>query len=263
MSILNITPDSFAGTGPGLDPIAALERARRDLADGADFLDVGGESTRPGATAVDAPTELRRVMPVIERLAAETSALVSIDTSKPEVADAALRSGASIVNDVHGLRGDARMARVVARHQAPVIVMANLRGQQIADVITAVRLQLDQSLAIARRAGIPSERIIVDPGFGFGPTPAQNLELIRRLGEVRALGQPVLVGVSRKSTIGRVLGLPVEERVEGTAAAVALAIAGHADIVRVHDTRAMVRVARMADAIVRGWEPAQAHGVPV
>jgi dihydropteroate synthase len=253
MSILNITPDSFAGTGPGLDPDVALDRARRDIADGADILDVGGESTRPGAMPVDLQTELDRVMPVVERLAAHTDTLISIDTMKPEVADAALCAGAAIVNDITGLRGDPRMATVAARHEAPVVVMANLRGCRYSDVVTAVLDQLRESLAVADRAGIPADRLIVDPGFGFGPTPAQNLEMIRRLGELRVLGRPILIGTSRKSTIGRVLDLPAEERVEGTAATVALAIANGADVVRVHDTRAMVRVAQMSDAIVRGW----------
>jgi dihydropteroate synthase len=254
MSIINVTPDSFAGTGPGTDPAAVLARARDDLAAGADLLDVGGESTRPGAESVDAATELRRVMPAIELLAAETDALISVDTTKHEVAEAALRGGAAIVNDVSGLHGDERMAAVVACHKAPVILMANLRGRRFAHVIAAVRRRLRSSIEIAQRHGIAFERLILDPGFGFGPSAAQNLEIVRRLRRVRALGRPVLIGPSRKSTIGRVLGLPVEERVEGTAATVALAIAGGADIVRVHDTRVMVRVARMADAIVRGWK---------
>ncbi|MGH2583292.1 MAG: dihydropteroate synthase [Dehalococcoidia bacterium] len=259
MSILNITPDSFAGTGPGLDPDAALERARRDIADGADIIDVGGESTRPGARSVDVRTELERVMPVVERLTAHTDALISIDTTKPEVADDALYAGAAIVNDITGLRGDPRMAAVAARHGAPVVVMANLRGCRYSEVVAAVLGQLEESFAIAERAGIAADRLIVDPGFGFGPSPVQNLEMIRRLGELRVLGRPILIGTSRKSTIGRILDLPVEERVEGTAASVALAIANGADLVRVHDTRAMVRVARMSDAIVRGWsEPESA-----
>ena len=254
MSILNVTPDSFAGTGPGVETAAAAARAHEEIADGADVLDIGGESTRPGATPVDAETELRRVLPVIEALAGRIDVPISIDTTKPEVARAALRAGASIVNDVHGLRADPAMARVAAEHGAPVVAMANLRGCSYDDVIVAVTEQLQQSLAIARRAGIPEEGVIVDPGFGFGPRPAENLEILRRLRELRALGRPLLVGTSRKSTIGLVLDLPVEERVEGTAATVAIAIANGADLVRVHDTRAMVRVARMCDAIVRGWD---------
>lgn len=265
MSILNITPDSFSGTGPGLDTDAAVARARQDLADGADLIDVGGESTRPGATPVNADTELRRVIPVVERLAAETPALISIDTTKPEVAEAALRAGAAILNDINGLRGDPRMAATASRHGAPVIAMANLRGRPVSNVVEAVLCRFRESLAIAAAAGIPRDRVVLDPGFGFGPSPEQNLDLIRNLANLRALGRPILIGTSRKSTIGRVLDLPVEERLEGTAATVALSIANGADIVRVHDTRAMVRVARMTDAIVRGWRPPEpdAGGVPV
>jgi dihydropteroate synthase len=260
MSIINVTPDSFAGTGPGEDVEAAVERARRDAAEGADIIDIGGESTRPGATPVPVEIELRRVLPVVERVAAAVDVPISIDTTKPAVAEAALRAGASIVNDIYGLRADPVMARIVAAHRAPVVLMANLRGHPYTDVLAAVLAQLQQSITIARHAGIAEEHLIVDPGFGFGPPPADNLALIRRLGELRSLGRPVLIGTSRKSTIGAVLDLPVEERVEGTAATVALAIAYGADIVRVHDTRAMVRVARMADAIVRGWGGAAASG---
>jgi dihydropteroate synthase len=261
MAILNVTPDSFTGLGPGTDPDAAIERARRDIADGADLIDVGGESTRPGATPVDARTEAARVVPVIERLARSVDVPISIDTMKAEVAEAAVRAGATLVNDVTGLLGDPAMGATVARLGTPLIAMANLRDRQFADVVQAVRAHLRESLAAARRAGIPRNCIILDPGFGFGPSPAQNLELLRRLRALRRLGRPLLVGTSRKSTIGRVLGLPVEERLEGTAATVALAIANGADIVRVHDTRAIVRVARMADAVVRGW-PRPAAGRP-
>jgi|SRR5215211_7963437 len=255
MAILNVTPDSFTGIGPGLDAGAAVRRAEQDLADGADILDIGGESTRPGAIPVEATIELRRVIPVIERLAARRDTVLSIDTTKAEVADRALRAGAKVVNDISGMYADPAMAGVVARHHAAVVVMANLRGRRYAHVIPAIRQRLRGSLALAQQAGIPRDCVIVDPGFGFGPTAAQNLEMIRKLGRIRALGHPVLIGTSRKSTIGRVLDLPVEERLEGTAATVALAIAHGADIVRVHDTQAMVRVARMSDAIMRGWQP--------
>lgn len=255
MAILNVTPDSFSGLGPGLDPEAALERARQDVADGADLLDIGGESTRPGADPVDEATELRRVLPAIERIAAAVEAPVSIDTTKAAVAEAAVRAGASLVNDISGLHADPAMAATVARLGVPVVVMANLRGLRFTDVIAAVTERLRGSLAVARRAGIPRDRVIVDPGFGFGPSPAQNLEMVRRLRALRRFGRPILLGTSRKSTIGRVLDLPVDQRLEGTAATVALGIANGADIVRVHDTRAIVRVARMTDAIVRGWTP--------
>ena len=264
MGILNVTPDSFAGDGVGSDVDAALARAERMVAEGADILDVGGESTRPGAAAVDVETELARVLPVVRRLAGHLPVPLSVDTAKPEVAAAALQAGAAMINDVHGLRRDPAMARVVARYGAAVVAMANLRGVRYADVVRAVLAQLRESLTVAAAAGIAAEQVIVDPGFGFGPTPGENLELVRRLGELRALRRPVLLGPSRKSTIGKVLDLPVEERLEGTAAVTALAIDRGADLVRVHDVRPIVRVARMTDALVRGWpEPGAAGHGPV
>ena len=254
MGILNVTPDSFAGDGVDNDPAAALARAGEMVAAGADIIDIGGESTRPGAQPVDALTEMGRVVPVITLLAARLPVPLSVDTSKPEVAEAALRAGAVMVNDVHGLRADPAMAAVAARRGAAVVAMANLRGCRYTDVMSAVTAQLRQSLARADAAGIASQRVLIDPGFGFGPSPAQNLELVRRLSELRALGRPVLLGPSRKSTIGRVLGLPVEQRVEGTLATVVVAIDRGVDIVRVHDVREIVRGARMADAILRPGE---------
>lgn len=253
--ILNLTPDSFAGDGVDRDVDTAVARAEAMVAEGADLIDLGGESSRPGARPVSVRTEQARVLPVVERLAGRLPVPLSVDTSKPEVAEAALSAGAHIVNDIHGLRADPAMARVVARHGAAVIVMANLRGVRYDDVVQAVMAQLRRSLAIAEAAGIDPARVIVDPGFGFGPAPAENLELVRRLGELRALGRPLLLGPSRKSTIGAVLGLPVEERVEGTAAVVAIAIDRGVDLVRVHDVRAIVRAARMTDAIVRAGAP--------
>jgi dihydropteroate synthase len=253
MGILNVTPDSFSGDGLDGDIDAAVARAARLAEDGADLLDIGGESTRPGAIPVDTATECARVVPLVRRLAGTLRIPISVDTSKPEVADAALTAGASMINDVHGLRANPRMAAVVARHGAWAVVMANLRGVAFDDVIEAASDQLRASLAAAERAGVPADRIIIDPGFGFGPSPAQNLDMVRRLNQLRALGCPILLGPSRKSTIGTVLGLPVQERLEGTAAIVALAIARGVDIVRVHDVRAIARTARMADAIERGW----------
>ncbi|MFN8558120.1 MAG: dihydropteroate synthase [Dehalococcoidia bacterium] len=252
MGILNVTTDSFSGDGLADDRDAAVALAERLVADGADIVDVGGESTRPNAAPIDSATERARVAPVVARLAATLPVPISVDTSKPAVAAAALAAGASIINDVHGLRGDPAMARVAARHGATVVAMANLRGVSYRDVVAAVREQFRRSLAIAAAAGLAPERVILDPGFGFGPTPAENLELVRRLDAVRLPAHPLLLGPSRKSTIGAVLGLPVHERVEGTAAVVAIAIDRGVDIVRVHDVRAIARVARMTDAIVRG-----------
>ncbi|HHB91553.1 MAG TPA: dihydropteroate synthase [Anaerolineae bacterium] len=273
MGILNVTPDSFSGDGllqEGDRVAAALARARQMLAEGADILDVGGESTRPGAQPVPAEEELRRVIPVVRALRAETDAIISIDTSKAVVAEAALAAGADIVNDVWGLRLDPAMARVVADANAPVILMHNrsnprhatidprLGGRYVGvdyqDLIEDVKRELGICLDIAHRAGIADDRIILDPGLGFGKTVDQNLELIHRLDAIKAMGYPLLLGASRKSFIGYTLDLPPDERAEGTAAITAIGIDRGADIVRVHDVRINVRVARMTDAIVRRQE---------
>ena len=270
MGIINVTPDSFSGDGLVRDAAwvqAAVEQGRRFVAEGAHLLDVGGESTRPGSQPVDTAEELRRVVPVIEGLAAAVDVPISVDTSKAAVAQAALQAGASIVNDVWGLRLDPPIAEVAAQAGAPVILMHNRSkrehavidpslggryvGTDYGDLIADIRAELQISLDLAQRAGIPEEHIILDPGIGFGKTVAQNLELLDRLGELRDLGYPLLVGPSRKSFIGYTLDLPPDQRVEGTAAAVAIAIARGADIVRVHDVLPMARVARMTDAIVR------------
>jgi dihydropteroate synthase len=256
MGILNVTPDSFSDDGV-MDVDAAVARGRAMLAEGADLLDVGGESTRPGATPVALEEELRRIMPVVERLTGELDAPVSVDTTKAEVARRALRAGAVMINDVSALRADPEMAAVAAEAGVPVVLMhmgtpGTGPGAPERDIITEVGEFLAGRIEAAVGAGISRDRILIDPGFGFGKTVRQNLALLRRLGELRALGRPVLIGTSRKGTIGKVLGgLPVEERLEGTAATVAVAIAHGADIVRVHDVRAMARVARMTDAIVR------------
>ncbi len=255
MGIINVTPDSFSGDGLGTDVEAAVAQALRFEDDGADILDVGGESTRPGHAPVDADEELRRVIPLIERLAAAVSAPISVDTFKASVARRAIAAGATMVNDIWGLRRDPEMAGVVAEAGVPVVVMHNQEAPIYNDVIGDVMAGLRESLRLAEGAGIARERVIVDPGIGFAKRAEHSLELLRRLRELRALGCPILVGTSRKSSIGAVLGLPVEERLEGTAATVAIAIANGADIVRVHDVKAMVRVARMSDAIVRGWSP--------
>ncbi len=248
--ILNVTPDSFSDGGRFAAVDAAVARVHALVAEGADWIDLGGESTRPGHAPVCLDEELRRVEPVLAALGAPPVP-VSIDTTKAAVARRALALGASIVNDQCGLQGDAAMAEVVASAGAQVIVMHNRLDPADGDVVDDVLAFLERSLAIAERAGIARERVIVDPGFGFGKTMAQNLELLRRLGELRALGQRVLIGTSRKRMIGHVLtDTTPEDRLEGTAATVALGIAFGADIVRVHDVRAMVRVARMTDAVL-------------
>lgn len=275
MGILNITPDSFSGDGllsPSsslqIDLDRTLEQARRFLAAGGDILDVGGESTRPGAVQVDAEEETQRVVPVIRALREEfPQAVISIDTYKSAVARQAFEAGAHLLNDVWGLRADPELAGVAAKYRAPVILMHNRSNpasvevrERLGNAYTAaaydnffedVKRDLLDSVALARKSGIPDERIILDPGIGFGKTVEQNLELIRRLDEIRALGFPVLLGPSRKSFIGYTLNLPPDQRVEGTAAAVAVGITRGADIVRVHDVEAMVRVVRMTDALIR------------
>lgn len=259
MGVVNVTPDSFSGDGLAHDMAAAVSQAARMCRDGADIVDVGGESTRPGFEAVPADEEIRRTVSVIERLVCELDVPVSIDTYKAEVARAALDAGACLVNDVHGFRREPEVAAVAAEFDVPAVAMHNQRGRDFHDVIGDITAGLVESLRIARERGLPDERVIVDPGFNFGWTEEQALEMLRRLGELRTLGRPLLVGTSRKSTIGVVLGLPVEDRLEGTAATVALAIANGADIVRVHDVKEMSRVARMADAVVRGWTKSEAR----
>ncbi len=252
MAVLNVSPESFSGDGvASVDEAVAI--ARRAETDGADIIDVGGQSTRPGFEEISVEEEILRVVPVIERVVRETALPVSVDAYRAPVVAAALDAGAHMVNDIWGFRRDPETARHVAERGAAAVVMHNQRGREFRDVIGDVRVGLDESLRIAESAGVPREHLIVDPGFGFGWTPEQNLEMLRRLGELRALGLPVLVGTSRKSTIGVVLDRPAEQRLLGTAATVALAIANGADIVRVHDVREMVEVCRIADAIVRGW----------
>jgi len=255
MGVINISPDSFSGDGLGRDVDAAVEQGRRFEEEGADILDVGGESTRPDFQPVSAAEELERVMPVVRRLVRETSLPVSIDTSKVEVAERAIKeAGAHMINDTWGFRQDGeRMAALAAETGLPAVVMHNQRGRPFRDVVGDLLEGFRETLRIARQAGVPEERLIIDPGFGFGWTEEQSLEILRRLAELRVLGRPILIGTSRKSTIGKVLDLPAEDRLEGTAATVAISIANGADIVRVHDVKAMVRVARMTDAVVRGW----------
>ena len=255
MGILNVTPDSFSDGGRWPDLRRALAHARRMVRDGADLIDVGGESTRPGAPVVPAREECRRVIPVIERLAKE-GVLVSIDTSKADVAEAAFAAGAKILNDVTALRGDRRMARAAARAGVAVVLM-HMKGTprtmqkqaRYRDVVAEILRFFREKLKIALRAGIPRDKILLDPGIGFGKVPEHNVEILRRLGEFRGLGCALAIGTSRKSFIGHFLGRRVDERVSGTAATVAAAILRGADVVRVHDVREMVDVARMTDLL--------------
>ena len=258
MGVINVTPDSFSNDGVGSDVETAVRLAAQFQEDGADIIDVGGESTRPpgiygDSKPVSADEELGRVLPMIEAITRETDVPVSIDTYKAAVARAAIEAGASMINDVWALQRDPEMLRVAADADVPVVLMHNQVGTEYDDVVPDVIEGLQQRVDSALQGGAKRENIIVDPGMGFGKTAEQNLEVLRRLYEFQELGLPLLVGMSRKSTIGYVLDLPVEDRVEGTAATVALSIAGGADIVRVHDVKEMARVARMTDAVVHGW----------
>ncbi len=251
MGIINLTPDSFSGDGLGSNVEAAVAQAWSCVAEGADIVDLGGESTRPGAEPVTPAEELRRVMPALERIAREIPLPVSIDTYKAEVARPALEAGASLINDVWGLARDPGLAQLAAEKGVPLILNSNQRDNGCQDVIPEVTTSLKESLDRALRAGVEWENIILDPGIGFGKTLEQNLEILRRFEEFRVLGRPLLLGTSRKSVIGLVLDLLPEERLEGTAATVAIGIAKGADMVRVHDVRQMQRVCRMSDAIFR------------
>ncbi|MEJ2759267.1 MAG: dihydropteroate synthase [Anaerolineales bacterium] len=271
MGIINVTPDSFSGDGlkGETDPVAAaVAQAKQFEQAGAHILDVGGESTRPGSEPVGAADEMARVMPVVKAIAAETSLPISIDTYKAEVAASALDAGADMINDVWGLKADPEMAGLAAERHVPVIVMHNrstpksaevqkrLGGRYVGvkydDLIEDIKTELMESVDLARQAKVPDAHIILDTGIGFGKTVPQNLELLNRTGEVRALGFPVLIGSSRKSFIGYTLDLPPDQRDIGTAATVAIAIARGADIVRVHNVEMMAQIAKMTDAIVRG-----------
>ena len=271
MGILNVTPDSFSGDGilaKGDAAQQAVAQAREFILHGADILDVGGESTRPGSAPVSVDEELERVIPVITALRHNfPQVLLSVDTYKAQVAEEALRAGADIINDVWGLRADADLASVAAKYKAPVMLMHNRSnpasvevreklggtylGADYQDLLADVKRELLHSVALALKAGVDETRIILDPGIGFGKTREHNLELIDRLTELRALGYPILLGPSRKSFIGFTLDLPPDQRIEGTAATVAVGITRGADIIRVHDVKEMVRVAKMTDAIVR------------
>jgi dihydropteroate synthase len=256
MGILNVTPDSFSDGGRYAEPGPAVDRAQSMIEDGADILDVGGESSRPGAEPLSPEAEWARVGAVLTTLAA-TGACISIDTYHAETARRAVELGARIVNDITALRGDPRMAEVVASAGCGCVLM-HMRGTpqtmqqspRYEDIIDDIGAFFEERLSFAVRAGIAEESLWLDPGFGFGKTPRHNLEILRRLSEFKKFGRPLMVGTSNKATIGAVLATPVHDRLEGTAATVALAIANGADCVRVHDVRAMTRVARMADAIV-------------
>ena len=276
MGIVNVTPDSFSGDGlladvlrdPGVgadpaspDPLdAAVAQARSMVADGADLLDVGGESTRPGHVEVAADEEIRRVVPVVAAIRQALPEIpISIDTTKPGVAEAALAVGADLINDVWGVAIDEGLARVAASHGAPLVLMHNRAEARYDNLVAEVIADLAAAIERAVRVGVDRERLIVDPGFGFGKTPEHNIAILADLDQLRILGRPILLGTSRKSTFGRILDLPADQRLEATLATTALGIAAGVDLVRVHDVKANVRVARTADAIIRGtWRASAA-----
>jgi dihydropteroate synthase len=258
MGILNVTPDSFSGDGllagpDANDPVeAAVAQARRMVSQGADILDVGGESTRPGHIPVGVDEERARVVPVIAAVrAALPDTPLSVDTTKAVVAEAALAAGADLVNDVWAVGDDEAIARLAADHGVPLIVMHNRAEPVYRTFMPELIADLQRALDRAARLGVAWQDLIIDPGFGFGKTPDQNLELLRELDALRMLGRPILLGTSRKSTLGRVLDLPAQDRLEATLATTALGVAAGADVVRVHDVEANVRAARMTDAVVR------------
>lgn len=263
MGIVNVTPDSFSGDGLKHELATeeelvhrAVEQAQHFVTEGATFIDVGGESTRPNrAKMISEEEELARVIPVIQALRAKLprEVIISIDTYKSGVAAKALDAGADLINDIWGLRHDPAMASLARERSVPVILMANMRGYQKHEIVSDIVRFLAGSIDLALAAGIAWENIIVDPGIGFGMTPEEDLTVQRRLGELHVLGRPILLGTSRKSHIGRILGgLPASERLEGTAATLAIGIAQGTDIVRVHDVHEMMRVVRMSDAVIRG-----------
>ena len=264
MGVINVSPDSFSGDGLA-DVEGALARAERLASEGADMIDIGGESTRPASTPISIDEELRRVIPVVEKLAHKISLPLSVDTYKLEVARQALNAGADIINDICGLKKEPRLAELAAQENVPIVLMSNQRGSPCRDIMHAVISDLKRAIKRALDAGVPRENIIIDPGIGFGKTQGQNLEVLRRLEELQTLGRPILLGSSRKSFIGWVLDLdpeqrssevafvpPNDQRLEGTAATIAIGVAKGADIVRVHDVKEMARVCKMSDALVRG-----------
>jgi len=264
MGVVNVSPDSFSGDGLA-NAEEAVARAKRLASEGADIIDIGGESTRPNSNPISTDEELRRVIPVVEQLAQEVSVPLSVDTYKLEVARQALDAGANMINDIWGLQKEPKLAELAAQKGVPIVLMSNQRDSPCPDIMSAVISDLKRAIKQALSAGVSWENIIVDPGTGFGKTQEQNLEILRRLEELQVLGRPILLGSSRKSFIGWVLDLtpeqrsnkvtfvpPGDQRLEGTAATIALGIANGVDIVRVHDVKEMARVCKMSDAIVRG-----------
>ena len=255
MGIINVTPDSFSGDGLSGDVDAVVDRALLLQEEGADILDMGASSSRPGHQDVPLDEELARLMPALEAVVARVKLPISVDTYKAEAARRAVEAGAVIINDIWGLTVEPELAQVAADSGAGLVLMHNQKGARYRNLLPDITSSLRRSVSTAVESGVPPGNIIIDPGIGFGKTPDHNLEVLARLNELRSLGSHILIGWSRKSTLGLLLDLPVDQRIEGTAATVTLAISGGADIVRVHDVKEMVRVCRVTDAVVRGWRP--------
>lgn len=258
MGIINVTPDSFSGDGFGVDFDSAISQSLQFVNDGAAIIDVGGESTRPtnlyeNVRDISILEEIERVIPVIEGIRKQSDICISIDTSKSEVALAAIQAGANMVNDIWGLKKDSELVKVIADNGVDVVIMHNAVSTIYSDVVVETIKDLKKSIDFAINNGVDKSKIIVDPGFGFAKNINHNLEIIRRLSEYKSLECPILIGPSRKSTIGKILDLPVDDRVEGTSSIVAVSIYNGANIVRVHDVKNMVRVAKMTDALVKGY----------
>lgn len=251
MGILNVTPDSFSDGGRFFDHDAAIERARQMVAEGADIIDVGGESTRPGSEPISSEQEMERIIPVINRLSRDIDIPISVDTYKAKTAEAAIRAGTHMLNDVWGLKADPEMGSVAAQYRIPICIMHNKASAEYGDLIEDMIGELAESIEIALKAGIKDENIIIDPGIGFGKTWEHNLQVMRNLEQFKRLGYPILLGTSRKSFIGKVLDLPVEERLEGTIATTVAGIMKGVDVVRVHDVLQNKRAAAMTDRMVR------------
>ncbi|TCT13971.1 dihydropteroate synthase [Natranaerovirga pectinivora] len=252
MGILNITPDSFSDGGNYFELYKAIEHANEMIKEGADIIDVGGESTRPGADEVDVKTELKRVLPIVEKLVAEVNIPISVDTYKAEVAEKVLEAGAHMINDVWGLQREPQIANIVAKYNVPVVIMHNQKGTEYkTDIMESIKEFLKKSIQIAKTAGIQEENIIVDPGLGFGKNFEQNIEVMSRLGELNELGYPILLGTSRKSMIGKILDLEPKARVEGTLSTTVMGIIQGVDMVRVHDIKENFRTIKVTDKIVR------------
>jgi dihydropteroate synthase len=264
MAIINLTPDSFSGDGLGTDLDAIADRVRRAEQEGASILDLGAESTRPGHAPVSADDELARLLPALDVARRTTTLPISIDTMKAAVAEAALDNGADIINDIRGLSFDPDMASVVAAHGVPIVIMHDVTPEPHIDFVDSIKCELVRRVEIATKAGVSRDNIILDPGFGFGKSWHQNLSLLNRLSELKDLGFPLLAGISRKRTIGWALGLPEDQRLEGTIATTVMAIERGADIIRVHDVLQNVRAAMMTDAVVRRHpdEPKQWEASP-